>query len=313
MIQQEINKIFSVSFALLFSFVLALPITAGAAELTLTSEIQEVGIDQQFQVDLVLNTENEEINAIEGRVIFPEDLLELKEIRDGNSVINFWIDRPRAITNKETNNNEIVFAGITPGGFNGQNGLIFSAVFQSMREGSGAIEVHDIKALLNDGEGTEAETRILNLEFRILKSESQIPDSRFQILPDADPPEEFIPQIAADPAIFDGKWFLVFATQDKKSGIAGYAIHESTRIRTRVDAKDWISAESPYLLRDQKLRSYIYVKAADKAGNERIAMILPKYPLKEHVDWWIWGMIVAGIIIGYILWRKIKLKIKSEK
>ena len=128
---------------------------------------------------------------------------------------------------------------------------------------------------------------------------------------DTEPPEEFRPEIGQDPEIFDGKYFLVFVTQDKASGIAGYFVHETTRKKdaTLIDTKDWTEAESPYVLKDQKLRSYIYVKAVDKAGNERIAMVEPRYPIRWYEIWWVWVIII--IIVAYIIWRK--LKIKNEK
>jgi len=143
------------AFCFLFSYN-----SAKAAKLDLISEIQEIGVNQQFQVDLVLDTENEEINAVEGKVIFPEDLLELKEIRDGNSIVNFWIERP-----KIKSDNQITFSGIIPGGYIGKKGLIFSAIFQSKNEGKGTIEIREAKTLLNDGKGTQASLSISNLQF----------------------------------------------------------------------------------------------------------------------------------------------------
>jgi hypothetical protein len=35
-------------------------------------------------------------------------------------------------------------------------------------------------------------------------------------------------------------------------------------------------AESPYVLEDQSLRSYVVVKAVDKAGNERVEILYPR-------------------------------------
>ncbi len=255
---------------------------------------QEIKAGEQFEMSVFLNAEEEPINAIEGKVVFSGDLLELKQIRDGNSIINFWVEKPKAT------GNQIIFSGIIPGGYQETNGFIFSAVFEAKKDGSSTIEIRDAKILLNDGKGTVAKTaQISILQNAIPKVE------------DADPPEDFKPEIAADPAIFNGKWFLVFATQDKISGIARYFIHESARKKeiTRIDAK-WVEAESPYVLKDQKLRSFVYVKAVDKAGNERIAVVKPKYPIRWYEMWWVWIIIILVIIFSFIvikrnLWKKL--------
>ncbi len=68
-----------------------LPSLSSAAEISLDSKTKEIGVGSQFEVGFFLNTEGEDINAVEGKIIFPKTLLELKEIKDGNSIINFWI------------------------------------------------------------------------------------------------------------------------------------------------------------------------------------------------------------------------------
>jgi len=287
------------TFYFLFSFSLV-----EAAELKLTSEIQEIGTNQQFQVDLVLDTENEEINAVEGKVIFPGDLLELKEIRDGNSIINFWIERP-----KTEQAGIIGFSGIIPGGYVGKKGLIFSAIFQSKNEGEGIIEVREAKTLLNDGKGTEASLSNSNFQLSILKQPS-IPQIPIPEIKDTDLPEDFKPEAARNLNIFEDRWFLVFATQDKGSGIDHYEVLENRK--QKIENREWIKADSPYPLKDQELKSYIYVKAVDKAGNERIATLSPQNPLKWYEGPLIWIIIISGVLILYII-RKILWELYTKK
>ena len=48
-------------------------------------------------------------------------------------------------------------------------------------------------------------------------------------------------------------------------------------------------AESPYLLKNQKLNKNIFIKAVDKNGNERVAVLLPQKPLpwyEKLLDYW---------------------------
>ncbi len=70
---------------------------------------------------------------------------------------------------------------------------------------------------------------------------------------------------------------MTFATQDKQSGIDHYEIQESRS--SKIDAGKWKTAESPYLLIDQELHSFIYVLAIDRQGNERVIKVFPRKPL----------------------------------
>lgn len=287
-------KIFFISCCLLFA---AVPVFA--AEVSVESKTQEVAVDEQFQVDVLLNTQNEEINAVEGKVIFPRDLLELKEIRDGATIVNFWIERP-----KVRSDNQIIFSGIIPGGYQETKGFLFSVVFQARASGSGAIEIRDTKVLLNDGEGTPASVKISPFQFSI-SQEAPVAPPMVETIKDTDLPEAFEPIVASDPTMFDGKYFLVFATQDKGSGIDHYEILEKEQcgsLRGLIKKEKWQVAESPYLLKDQNLRSYIFVKAIDKAGNERVAELPPQNPLKWYENYSFWIIIIVVIILTYITW-----------
>lgn len=293
----------------IFSFVacclLLIATKTDAASLFFEAKNQEFTQGDEFLVNVFLNTEGESVNAVEGKLIFPENLLELKEIRDGNSIVNFWIDPVRTeISNGVEHPGTIIFSGITPGGFQEAKGFIFYAVFQARISGTGTIKVLDSKILLNDGRGTEANVKISPFQFFILEK-GQIVQSVIQPAEDTDPPEHFNPEIVQIPNMFNGQWFLVFATQDKGSGIDHYEACEGSKTKCVV-------AESPYALKDQKLRSYIYIRAVDKAGNKRIERLLPMYPLKWYEIWWIWGIIILGvlsaIVVGYLirkfLWQK---------
>ena len=149
--------------AFLFCVSLAFPLITDAAELKLSLPVSEIEVSQQFKADLFLDTENESINAVESRIVFPEELLEVKEIRDGNSIINFWVERPKAT------GNQIIFSGIIPGGYQETRGFLLSVVFQAKAEGEGAMEIRDAKVLLNDGKGTPTNVKISNFQFSVSK------------------------------------------------------------------------------------------------------------------------------------------------
>lgn len=275
----------------IFYFLFSLP--SFAAEINVIPLNWEVSVGHPLQINVSLSTGGESINAISGEVWFPQDMLELEEIKDGNSIINLWVEKPRKEENK------IVFAGIIPGGFGGENGLLFSLVFKTKGEGNGVIELRHMESFLNDGKGTPAPLKLFQLAFAVRKEGiiTQLPPPG-----DSQPPESFLPEIARDTSLFDDKWFLVFATQDKGAGIDHYEVREA-RYKFLAPFYRWRVAESPYVLQDQALRSYIYVKAVDKAGNTRLAQVPPRHPLvwyKSRFNWFIIVLLLASV---FFLWQ----------
>ncbi|MFA4871623.1 MAG: hypothetical protein WC610_00980 [Patescibacteria group bacterium] len=278
---------------------LILPQLVFAADLFFEAKTSGVGVGEQFEVKLLINTPEESVNALEGKIIFPSNLVGVKEIRDGNSLINFWIDRPKA------QNDTVTFSGITPGGFQGNNGLLFSAVLEAKSEGIAHFEVSDAKVLRNDGMGSSAALTTAPLEITISLEALAVTPIVTKVK-DTESPESFMPEIAKDESTFGGKWFVVFATQDKGSGIDHYEIRESRQKFFDIFQR-WSQKESPYILQDQELRSYIFVKAVDKAGNTRVEQISPRNPLRWYENYENWLIIILGFAITYaikILWRK---------
>ncbi|MBI1974860.1 MAG: hypothetical protein HYS57_00695, partial [Parcubacteria group bacterium] len=251
------------------------------------------------------------INAVEGTIVFPDPLLELKEVRDAQSIVSFWVEKPNTPlteTHTNTNKHEVIFSGIVPGGYRGERGLLFSLVFFARKEAQALMELQDVKALLNDGRGTETNTKSGNLLVSI-RADANIPS---WIAPkDRERPESFVPEIARDPTVFRGKWFLVFSTQDKGSGSVHYELKETRQTRLGVFSK-WTIVESPYVLRDQALRSYIFVKAVDRAGNARTVKVVPQNPLRWYENYEIWFIIMLGLVTVYEI-KKVLPRISLRK
>lgn len=259
-----------------------------AAEVSFDAKTTEIKTNQLFEANVFINTDSEEINAIEGNITFPQDLLEVKKINDGNSIINFWVEKPKIVSA-----GQIGFSGIVPGGYRGNQGSILSITFLTKEDGTGEIGFSDIKALRNDGKGTEVPLTISHFQF-LISQQGSTPQTTASKTEDRNPPEEFTPQIAADPTIFEGKWFLVFATQDKGSGVDHYEVCEGR--------KKCIIAESPYLLKNQKLNEKITVKAIDKNGNERVTIL----PSQRTGGWYKYYETIAILIMAlvlYIIWK----------
>src|SRR3989344_5743532 len=143
------NIFIKTSSIFLLTLILFVAVPVFAAEIRLDTNKSEINSSEQFLVDIVIHSA-ESLNAIEGQLIFPTDKLSVKEIRDGNSVINFWVEKPHIEAS-----GVILFSGITPGGWSGANNYIFSIVFEAKNTGIASVALQNTKALKNDGLGTE--------------------------------------------------------------------------------------------------------------------------------------------------------------
>ena len=123
---------------------------------------------------------------------------------------------------------------------------------------------------------------------------------------DKELPETFSPEVARDPDIFGGQWFAVFDTQDKISGIDHYEVLESKLKYHQLAFGFWNRSESPYLLSDQKLESYIFIKAVDKSGNKRIETISPRNPIIWYKNPNMLIMIIGYLLLIAAIWYFIK-------
>jgi len=271
----------------------AFPFLASAATLHL-NKVTEESSGSKLIIEILLDSD-EILNAIEGQLNFPKELLEVFQISDGDSLITFWVEKPNIKTP-----GLISFSGITPGGFYGENRKVFSVVFLGKGEGEAEFNLMNIKALLNDGLGTET-----LIETKTLK----VPVSRntdaptYETSTDKTPPEIFKPSIESDPNIFEGQHFLVFHTQDKDTGIDYYEVREG-------DSGEFKKASSPYLLEHQGLDKKLFVKAVDRAGNQ-ITVELESKNLKkewEESSPFVIIILIVIIVLGLFLTAWLKLK-----
>lgn len=266
--------------------------------------------EKAFTTTLILNTEGESINTIEG-VLKVDPRLSLPnsgeiQLSDSGSIITYWITPPTY--NKPQNT--IRFAGGIPGGYTGSTGILLSIIFPPYdgQPIDRAVSVSELRAYKNDGAATSA--NISSANFSLGDIAGEIDDGISDQLyidgtrKDDIPPEVFSPQISRNDNVYNGKWFINFSTIDKQSGIDHYEIQE-TRSGS-MDSGNWKTATSPYELQDQELHSFIYVIAIDRQGNERIIKVFPRNPL----SWWqLYGLEVGGIALlataaGLIYYRR---------
>ncbi len=303
------NKLFSTILSLI---IITAPNVASGASLEFMPKSLSIPQSEPFTVTILLDTEGESINAVDGFLSVPKEFGDNITVTDSGSIVTFWVTSP----DWDPSSRAIKFSGTIPGGYSGKSGILFSLVFPSYSGGEldPALSLSQLNAYLNDGLGTKVELKIT--AFKLGEGSSALdPEIAGQLYIDEKkkdeiPPETFSPQVSRDDRVFDGKWFINFATTDKQSGVDHYEIQESRS--GSIDSGKWKIVQSPYVLEDQDLHSYIFVLAVDRQGNERIIQVYPRDPL----SWWesnyiiplVSGLVIVGLIIVLtILKRKRKI------
>ncbi len=306
-----------------FSLVFCLPVFA--TFLYLDPPSGEYYSGDTFIGNVRIDVNEECINTVKANLSFSKDILEVIDFSKGNSILSLWVEDPEI--NQDLG--LISFAGGIPGGYCGRipgdpgiSDLLGKIIFKIKENGSfekiQSIKIEfldDSKVLLNDGKGTPAKLTTKGAVFTILaKSFDHIQDEnewQKELEEDKILPEPFIIEVRQNETLFDGKYFLIFSTTDKQTGLDHYEIAEAKVVGEQLQPLEWEIGTSPYLLKDQDLQSIIKVKAVDKSGNERIVEIEPikslLSPEKKLFSWW---FIISVILVGGIIWW-IKRKFKS--
>lgn len=284
---------------------------AYATSVEFYSSVSSTSVGNILRVQVVLNPEGQNINAVEGRIIFPSNLFRLTRVETGNSIVSAWIVPPHLL-----DKDAVEWGGIFAGGFSGvqdpyrtglMSGGLFTLIFEAVQQGTGTVYTEKAKVFLNDGEGTAVFLSSRSLSLRVGSRDYTLALPTENVAVDKNPPENFIPQINREETIAGGKWFVTFHTKDAESGVASYAIAEFPRRMQRIGEKSWNSATNPAILSDQALQSYVYIRAVDFAGNERVVELSPKngggQKTSSPLAWWGMGAFLLISIGVWGLWR----------
>ncbi len=238
------------------------------------------------------------INAVDGVITYSENIIPV-DVSVGDSIFSIWVEQPVIDKEKRT----ITFAGGIPNGYCGRipgdprlTNTLIKLIFRSPgfsignTSGSSTAQIAfapETTAYINDGFGTKADLALYgtSLDLNDTAGATIVDTWTEAVITDNIPPEEFSITLEKGATAFSGKYFVVFNTTDKQTGIDQYQIIEEPVTNKwsfawgRADAP-WVTARSPYVLEDQSLNSVIRVKAIDKAGNEYIATLVPEEGLR---------------------------------
>ncbi len=280
-----------------FWFASLFPSISLAATIHLDPQTTVLGTQGSFSVTVLLDAEAP-INTVSATIIFPK-ALEPYDVEIGESIVNLWIDKPVWDSVKRT----LTFSGIIPGGFQGDDGPLVTIdcnVVDPNVSASVSFDPSATHAYISDGKGTEDALTLDNLFLPVALGKENLTAA----IPDTVPPEAFTPAVSRSDSIFNNQWFLSFSTEDKGGGVALYKVRETRGGIFGWIPSTWYSAESPYLLTDQELRSTIDVEAIDKAGNIRLETIPPLFPLPWYESTVFWII----LIIAFLLYAAIRYK-----
>lgn len=278
---------------------MALP--AYAAHLHLApASVSENRLDT-FYIPVRIDAQGECINAVDVAIAYDPTELSVRDISTGDSILTLWTSWPTI--EKDADGREVgrvTFSGGTPGGYCGRvegdpgrtdtlATLVISGVPQALQAGEAtttSLIMEPISAVYrHDGSGEKASLTLLGADLILVQSTSTPTDVWLtDVRADTIAPEFFEITLVRGPSTGHERHYIVFSTTDKQSGIDHYEVLETDPDRFGFlswlpQAAYWARVESPYVLRDQHLRSKIMVKAVDKNGNERVAVYTPPVSL----------------------------------
>ncbi|MFH1714446.1 MAG: hypothetical protein ABH831_02550 [Candidatus Nealsonbacteria bacterium] len=290
-------------FILIFNL-LIIPAIAKGAILYLDPDSANYYEGDTFIVKLKIETEGECINVVDLKLNFPKDVLEAVGFSEADSILSVWLKRPEIRQDQGL----ISLTGGIPGGFCGkllgelgEVNLLGKAAFKVKHQDVRTVSLNfsESHVLLNDGVGTEAPLELKGAVLSVLSGIVKEPKEEWQAELKADvfPPEVVRIEVSREDSLFDGKYFIVFSSTDKQTGIDHFEVKEGIL--------PWKTAVSPYLLENQGLQSIIRVKAVDRAGNERIS---EWRVASRNVSWWFLILVLLGLFLWAIYTRFLKKK-----
>ncbi|MBP9669522.1 MAG: hypothetical protein KBE09_04510 [Candidatus Pacebacteria bacterium] len=300
--------------ALVFTLALylAAPAMTHAATLYLDPDQDSFGPGDTFMSEVRLDNDDVCINAGEVVVRYPVDSLRAVDFSRGGSIFSLWVQEPLLDTEKGT----VTFSGGVPGGYCGRipgdpalsnvlGKIVFTVIGKPSKEA--AITIDEASSLyLNDGAGTRAELSVRGATILLLdKARLKSNDWLDEVHADTIPPDPFVIEVQSTRNVFSGRYYAVFGTVDKQSGIDHYEIQEKGV---------WKRVQSPYQLKDQFLQAPVVIRAIDKAGNEQLGDYAPEtVPPRQFafmelfiVASGVLALIVIGALRVYLVSRRRK-------
>ncbi len=249
----------------LILLLLLIPNWSQAGEFYMEVSDDSSSVGEPTRVVLFVNT-TENANVVSGQLSFDTSAFAVSKITVGGSIVSFWIEKP-----SEREDGLISFSGLVAGGFTATQAQLFAVELIPQKVGESMLSLKNVSLLAHDGLGSALPVTTQSLMIKVNEDSFVLNDSA----KDTESPESFTPVVIQKDDWFDGKAVLVFDTTDKDSGIDAYYVKE-VWYEFFAPFVSWRLVNSPYVIKDQTLRSYIYIKAEDKAGNSEVVEVVSK-------------------------------------
>lgn len=136
-----------------------------AADLYMYPNNKSFNVGQTFNVDVLVSSTDQQINAIGGVVYYSKDNLELLGVSKNGSIIQLWVVEPSYDSEK------VSFEGIILGSggktWQSNNGKIITLQFKAKQPGQAQLYFAKSNVLANDGVGTNVLKNIGGANFKI--------------------------------------------------------------------------------------------------------------------------------------------------
>lgn len=274
------------------------PLFTYAATLSIDTDNATYGLSDTFIATVRLDNEDECVNAAHVELSYPTDTLRAVDFSRGSSIFTLWVEEPTIDPEKGT----VLFSGGVPGGYCGRIpgdpvlsnvlGKVVFTVIDSAKDDATIALASGSSVYLNDGRGTEAalgrSSKTLNIVDTPTLSENPWLS---EVQADIIPPDAFTVHIESTRGVFGGRYYLVFSTVDKQSGLDHFELFERG---------SWRQVTSPYQLKDQFLPETIQLRAIDKAGNERLGEYNKNDAPPRQFSIWSAIPIILLLVLGII-------------
>lgn len=309
-------------FALCATCLFAVP--AYAAQVYIDAEEEVYPRLDTFYVPVRVDTQGACMNAVDVEIAYDPQEIMVRDVAIGNSIITLWTEEP--VVKRSEGGAElgrVQFSGGVPGGYCGRvagdpgtSGVLVELVVRGVPQALAIGETSTTTLFLmpetalyrNDGTGEVLDHTLLGAEIALVQTEGTPQDVWAEdVERDTVAPELFEIILVQGPSTGNSKSYIVFNTVDKQSGMSHYEVLETDPDRFGLlkwfpRESRWTKAESPYILRDQRLHSKILVKAVDRKGNERVVTYEPPVSLTAELTHpYVLIALVLGLVVITIL------------
>lgn len=132
---------------------------AQAATLFISSNTDVLRIGDTLETSIKVDTEGVGVNAVQGTLQYPRDILEATKVDKSDSIFNFWLQEP-AFSN---DTGKVTFVGGSTVGSVGKSLQVLRVVFRVKGSGRAELTFGDAAVTASDGSGTNVLSTFHNL------------------------------------------------------------------------------------------------------------------------------------------------------